>query len=392
MKFGIITDAQGSVDQVDVDLTLSSVAQASGAKHPLAHLDNTVAVSAGLPTARQQVYMQMGLNRRDIKLKDAMESTAMVQAGLTGPTTADNSITGRLVTQAFLFDAIEGSLRSNDYGILGVFNANAAQIDSIAATKFDRPMIDMSRPAGGRSRGIAQLAEPARMLTLTVSDVSYKIPATSIGIEYSDQFAASTSLPVVTMAIQRQAEEEALERVESNMLSFLNGDVDIGMTPLSAVPGAVRNAKANFDASLTVAGTLSQKAWVGWLFNGSRFRQINTVITDLAGALAIENRSGRPTVQTDDATSKRIDVGMSIANPTWPDQVTVVITQDPNWPAGTIMGLDNRYGYHIVNSTVLSYEGMEQFASRRATKMRFDQGSIAYRFYDQAWSVLTLSV
>jgi hypothetical protein len=392
MKFGIITDAQGSVDQVDVDLALSSVAQAAGAKHPLAHLDNTVAVSAGLPTARQQVYMQMGLNRRDIKLKDAMESTAMVQAGLTGPTTADNSITGRLVTQAFLFDAIEGSLRSNDYGILGVFNANAAQIDSIAATKFDRPLIDMSRPAQARSRGIAQLAEPARMLTLTVSDVSYKIPATSIGIEYSDQFAASTSLPVVSMAIQRQAEEEALERVESNMLSFLNGDVDIGMAPLSAVPGAVRNAKANFDASLTVAGTLSQKAWVGWLFNGSRFRQINTVITDLAGALAIENRSGRPTVQTDNATSPRIDVGMSIANPTWPDQVTVVITQDPNWPAGTIMGFDNRYGYHIVNSTVLSYEGMEQFASRRATKMRFDQGSIAYRFYDQAWSVLTLSV
>jgi hypothetical protein len=112
----------------------------------------------------------------------------------------------------------------------------------------------------------------------------------------------------------------------------------------------------------------------------------------LAGALAIENRSGRPTVQTDNATSPRIDVGMSIANPTWPDQVTVVITQDPNWPSGTIMGLDNRYGYHIVNSTVLSYEGMEQFAIRRSTKMRFDQGSIAYRFYDQAWSVLTLSV
>ena len=116
------------------------------------------------------------------------------------------------------------------------------------------------------------------------------------------------------------------------------------------------------------------------------------MITDMAGALAIEQRSGRPTVQSDNATSKRIDVGMDILNPTWPDEVKIVISQDPSWPTNTIVGFDSRYGYHVVNSTVLAYEGMEQFAIRRSTKMRFDQGSVAYRLYDQAWSVLTLTV
>lgn len=391
MKFGIITDNNGGVDQVDVDLSLMSEAQAAGAKHPLAHLDNKIVVAEGLPTARQQVYAQMGLHRRDIKLKEALDASIYaVQSGLTGPTTADNSITGRLVTQAYLFDALEGSLRANDYGILGIFNSKAAAVDSIASTKFDRPSIDFKRAEGPRSRAIAQLAEPARMLTLTVSDNSYKIPGTSIGIEFSDQAAASVSLPIVTLSIQRQAEEEAMERVEGYLLSFLNGDADFGMQPLSAVAGAVKNAKVDYDTSLT-AGNLSQKAWVGWLFNGSRYRQIDTIITNLAGALAIENRAGRPTVQTDNGTSKRIDMGMSVLNPTWPDQVNVIISQDPNFPANTIVGFDSRYGYHVVNSTVLAYEAQESYAIRRSTKMRFDQGSVAYRLYDQAWSVLTLT-
>ena len=391
MKFGIITDNNGGVDQVEIDLALTSEAKAAGAKHPLAHLDNKVAVAENLPTARQQVYAQMGLHRKDITLAQALDASVYAtQMGLTGPTTADGSITGRLVTQAYLFDAMEATLRSNDYGILGIFNSRAAAVDSIAATKFDRPLLNLKRAEGPRSRAIAQLSEPARMLTLTVSDSSYRIPASSLGIEYSDQFAAAVSLPILTLSMNRQAEEEALERVEDFLLSFVNGDTDIGMTPLSAVAGAVKNAKNDFDATLT-AGNLSQKAWVSWLFAGSRYRQIDTIITDMAGALAIENRSGRPTVQGDNATSKRIDVGMDVLNPTWPNEVKVIISQDPSFPANTVVGFDSRYGYHVVNSTVLAYEGMEQFAVRRSTRIRVDSGSIAYRLFDQAWSVLTLT-
>ena len=380
-----IQDATGARAEVDVNLDLFRAAADAGAAHGLRHLDATIPTKTDDLTPSQQVYAQLGLHRKDITLKAAMGMEAYQ-----GASTQDNSITGRLVTQAFLMDAIESSLRSSDYGIMGIFNSKAAVIDSINGTRFDRPLINYTRPAAGRSKAIAQLSEPTSMVLLTASDKSFKIAGSSIGIEYSDQVANSVSLPIVTLSMQRQAEEEALERVEDQMLNFLNGDTDLDMVALASVTGAVKNAKTDYDSTLA-AGALSQKAWVGWLFNNSRKRRIDTVVTDLAGALAIENRSGRPNVQGDNATSKRIDTLESVVNPTWPDRVEVIISQDPSWPVNTIMGFDSRYGYHVVTSTSMSYSAMEQFALRRSTKMRIDAGSIAYRLYDDAFSVLTLS-
>ena len=263
--------------------------------------------------------------------------------------------------------------------------------DSINGTKFERPVLNFTKPEAGRSKAIAQLSEPTSMMLLTTSDKSFKIAGVSIGLEYSDQAAAAVSLPIVTLSMQRQAEVEALERVESQLLNFVIGDVDLDMPALSAVAGAVKNAKTDYDTSLTV-GKLSQLAWVSWLFNGSRFRRIDTVITDLAGALAIENRSGRPNVNGDNATSKRIDTLDNVVNPSWPDKVDVIISQDVNWPKNKIVGLDSRYGYHVVTSTSMAYSALEQFAIRRSTKLRLDHGSIAYRLFDDAWSVLDLTV
>ncbi len=380
-----IQDATGALAEVDVNLDLFRAAADAGAAHGLRHLDATIPTKVDDLTPSQQVYAQLGLHRKDITLKAAMGMEAYQ-----GASTQDNSITGRLVTQAFLMDAIESSLRSSDYGITGLFNRKAAVTDSINGTKFERPILNFTRPAAGRSKGIAQLSEPTSMLLMTASDKSFKIAGSSIGIEYSDQVANSVSLPIVTLSMQRQAEEEALERVEDQLLNFLNGDTDLDMVALASVTGAVKNAKTDYDSTLA-AGALSQKAWVGWLFNNSRKRRIDTVVTDLAGALAIENRSGRPNVQGDNATSKRIDTLESVVNPTWPDRVEVIISQDPSWPANTIMGFDSRYGYHVVTSTSMSYSAMEEFAIRRSTKMRIDAGSIAYRLYDDAWSVLTLT-
>ena len=380
-----IQDATGARAEVDVNLDLFRAAADAGAAHGLRHLDATIPTKTDDLTPSQQVYAQLGLHRKDITLKAAMGMEAYQ-----GASTQDNSITGRLVTQAFLMDAIESSLRSSDYGITGIFNSKAAVVDSIQGTRFDRPLINYTRPAAGRSKSIAQLSEPTSMVLLTASDKSFKIAGSSIGIEYSDQVAQSVTMPIVTLSMQRQAEEEALERIEAQMLAFLNGDTDLDMVALASVSGAVKNAKTDYDSALT-AGNLSQKAWVGWLFNDSRKRKIDTVVTDLAGALAIENRSGRPTVQGDNATSKRIDTLDTVINPTWPDRVDVIITQDKNWPVNTIMGFSSAYGYHVVNSTSMNYSAVEEFAIRRSTKLRIDFGSIAYRLYDEAFSVLTLT-
>lgn len=386
MELTIQTNASGTQHKIDVNRDFMAQARDAGAPHTLAHLDSLIRVDAGMPTARQQAYGQLGFGRRDITIADAMNCRALLGAG---PVTEADQVTGRLAVQAYLFDALEGSLGDNDYGIQGLFNRKAAVIDSIANTKFDRPIIDYAETEKPRSRAIAQLSEPARMLVLTVSDNSYKIPGTSIGIEYSDQAAAAVTLPIISLSVKRQAEVENLERVERYLLAFLNGDADFGMPALSTVSGAVKTA-SSYDPAAT-GGKLTQTAWVLWLFDGSRKRRIDTIICDMKTAMAIEAREGRWTTQTDNAKSKRIDTLESIVNPTWPDQVEIIVSQDPAWPAGTIVGFDSRFGYHVVNSTTLAYEAMEQFAIRRSTKMRFDHGSVAYRLYDDAWSVLVLS-
>lgn len=382
-----VQDFSGAVSEIDVNLEFFRAASDSGYAHGLRKLDDMVVTSKDQPTASQQVYAQLGLHRKDTTLKQAFDMTAYQ-----GASTQDGGVTGRLVTQAFLMDAIESSLRSTDYGITGIFSKKAAVVDSINGTKFERPILNYLKPSEGRSKPTAQLSEPTSMILLTVSDKSYRISGTSIGIEYSDQLASSVSLPIVTLSMQRQAEEDALARVEYQLLSFLNGDTDLDMVALSSVSGAVKNAKVDFDSTLTVAGTLSQKAWMGYLFQNSRKRKIDTVVTDLAGAMAISGRSGRPTISDDNNKSKRIDSLDNVINPSWPDVVDVIISQDPNWPANTIMGFSSMYGYHIVNSTSMSYSAVEEFAIRRSTKMRVDQGSIAYRLFDDAFSVLTLTV
>ncbi len=385
-EIGII-DQFGQTQQVKIDLQTLAEAKAGGFKHIPAMLNARFPMAAGKPTAAQQLYAQMGAGMKGVKLNYALQG----QGFNAGAVTEDGSVAGRLVALPYLMDVIENKLTSSDYGIKGVFNSKAAVVESISGTKFERPILNFSRPEGARSRAISQLSEPASMLTLTSSDKGWKISGSSIGMEVSDEAAAAVNLDIVQLSMARQAEVEELERIEQQMLAFLNGDTDLDMSALSSVTGAVKNAKTDFDSSLTV-GTLSQKAWVNWLFYGSRVRRIDTVITNLAGALAIEGRAGRPAVTGDNATSKRIDTLESVVNPSWPDQVDVVISQDPNWPANTIVGFDSRYGYHVVNSTTLAYSAMEQFAIRRSTKYRVDTGSISYRLFDDAWQVLTLTV
>lgn len=377
MKFGIV-DHTGATHQMEVDLGLFRAAADEGSKHGLAQLDKLVFTGDKAPTAAQQVYAQMGIGLRPMSdILDGRFQGASV--------TEDGSIAGRLAIQAFLMDSMEDKLRESDYGIVSLFNSKAARVDTINATKFDRPLFNYSNPEAGKARSIAQLAEPASMLSITVSDVSYKITGTSIGMEISDEAARSINIDLVAVAMARQAEEAAVDYAESSYRGFLSGDTDVGQAALAGV-----TAKS-LDATIAANGVLSQVAWVKWLFANSRKRKITTVVTDLAGAMAIEGRTGRPNVQGDNAKSPRIDTLDTVVNPTWPDRVDVIISQDPNWPANTIMGFDQKYGYHVVNSSVLAYNAVEQFAIRRSTKVRVDTGTMAYRLYDDAFSVLTLT-
>lgn len=338
----------------------------------------------GHPTVLNQIAAQMGVSPRST-LKEVMNGG--VHAATTG---GDASITGRLLVSAMLLPVIENQLREDRSGYASMLRQHAALNINLPGTRWDRPILDFKRPENSRPQPVAELAEPVRMLTIKSSQKSSALLGEAIGIEFSDQALQNSTIDFISLSMRRQAEESANEVAMAHILSLLNGDADVGMAALASVVRGGAAVASTLD-SAAGSGKLTQTAWVKWLWRNNLRRTITTVVTDFDGALAIENRLGRPTVQTDDAKSKRIDVLTNVVNPNWPNQVDIIITQDPNWPANTIVGFDKSYGYSYVQSAALNYSAMESLALRRSVRMRFDQASAVDRFMDDAWDILDIS-
>ena len=336
------------------------------------------------PTVLNQIAAQMGVNPRST-LKEVMSGG--VHAASTG---GDASITGRLLVTAMLLPVIENQLREDRSGYAAMLRQHAALNINLPGTRWDRPILDFKRPENSRPQPVAELAEPVRMLTIKSSQKSSALLGEAIGIEFSDQALQNSTIDFISLSMRRQAEESANEVAMAHILSLLNGDVDVGMPTLASVVRGGTAVASTLD-SAAGSGVLTQAAWVKWLWRNNLRRTITTVVTDFDGALAIENRLGRPTVQTDDAKSKRIDVLTNVVNPNWPNQVDIIITQDPNWPSNTIVGFDKAYGYSMVSSAALNYSAMESLAIRRSTKLRIDSASAVDRFMNDAWDILDIS-
>lgn len=275
--------------------------------------------------------------------------------------------------------------------LVGDLNMHATAFDSMIAldeTIADEwllwPEANYSKPEQGRSQVTSQLARPARMLTLTTSEKQVRIPTYALGIEWSEQATRYLNLDFVALSIARQIAVERNERAQQDLLSMLNGDIDMGQASLASL-GKVKTA-VSLDAAATTG--LTQTAWMLWLYSGTARRRITHVVTDIRGAMAIEARAGRPTVSGDNNTSPRINAEASVLNPTWGD-VQVFITDDPSWPAKTIMGIDSEYGVHRITSTSASFSAIEEFVLRRGSAMRWDTGSLCRRLYNDAFECLT---
>ena len=336
------------------------------------------------PTVLNQIAAQMGVNPRST-LKEVMSGG--VHAASTG---GDASITGRLLVTAMLLPVIENQMREDRSGYAAMLRQHAALNINLPGTRWDRPILDFKRPENSRPQPVAELAEPVRMLTIKSSQKSSALLGEAIGIEFSDQALQNSTIDFISLSMRRQAEESANEVAMAHILSLLNGDVDVGMPALASVVRGGAAVASTLD-SAAGSGKLTQTAWVKWLWRNNLRRTITTVVTDFDGALAIENRLGRPTVQSDDAKSKRIDVLTNVVNPNWPNQVDIIITQDPNWPSNTIVGFDKAYGYSMVSSAALNYSAMESLAIRRSTKLRIDSASAVDRFMNDAWDILDIS-
>ncbi len=307
-----------------------------------------------------------------------------------GVLTRDAVPTSRIVFPAAIMVAIENALLANlTMNPIGL-NDMVAVDDAIANDRFIRPVLDYKSPNEARSQAIGQLSYPASMLGITVSEVSRAIPTRSIGIEWSEQAVKNVTLDLTALAIARARAQDLNQIALDQIYSLWAGDVDLGTASLSSISGKVLTA-ASFDSTLTAgSGVLSQTAWMKYLFNNGMKRKITNVITDINGALAIQNRTGRPTTSNDNNQSPRINTEQTVTNPMWEPNVSVFITTDPRWPANTIVGFDKQFGIHRVTSTTAAYEAIETFVLKRGQGMRIDSGSIAYRLFDDAFDCLTL--
>lgn len=283
---------------------------------------------------------------------------------------------------ALIEDKLVSDLEMN----ANAFDAMIALDETIADEWLLWPEINFSAPEAARSQVISQLAKPAAMMSITTAEKSVRIPTYGLGVEWSDQATKYVNLDLIALAIARQVATERNARANENLVGVLNGDPDVGQASLASLGKSV--TAVSLDAAATTG--ITQLAWMYWLYLNSKQRRITHLVTNIAGAMAIENRANRPTVVQDNPGSKRIDTTVMVSNPTWaPDLPIFIVDPSVGWPDKTILGIDKRSALHRVTSTNASYSAVEAFALRRASAMRFDFGQIVRRLFTDAHQVLT---
>lgn len=313
-------------------------------------------------------------------MAEVFEGAAVLQAGTV---IREASPASRIMFPAVIIEAIENKLKVDYSSDVAIFNKLVAMDLSIAGPKYEQPVLNFSKPEAARHAGISQLALPNSMLTITVSDVARKIPTISLGMEISAEALQATSLDLVSLALNRQIEVERAERVSDYIKAIVAGDADVGQAALALT------THTSLDAA-PVAGALTHKAWIKFIRKNWKKKHINWVLSDLDTLLKIENRTGRPNVQTDDPKSPRINPTFDVVNPQW-QNVQHFLVDDGVIAADKILGFDSRFGIVRARNIQAEYQAVEEFVLRKSKAMRFDFGEMVYRLFDEAFDVLHIA-
>lgn len=381
-------DQNGATQEVQLDVSVYREAANAGMSVPNYLAKQYPTDEAKYGTVFEQMLAAQGLfvradRRYGIKpptMAEIFEGSAVMQAGTV---VREASPASRIMFPAVIIEAVEDGLKADTGSYLKLFDEMIAIDYSIAGSKYEQPVLNYSKPEAARSQGISQLALPASMLSITVSDVARKIPTMSLGMEISAEAMQASSLDLVTLAIRRQAETERLARVDEYLAAVVAGDADMGQAAITPV------TQTTLDAA-PVSGAMTHKAWVKWLRTNWRLRRLDYVMCDLATSLKIENRTGKPTIQTDDPKSPRINPVSDIINPAW-QNVKIFLMEDGTIAADKILGIDSRYALARARNIQADYAAVEEFVLRKSRAMRFDFGEIVYRLFPEASEVFSIS-
>lgn len=387
-------DTKGNPQVVNLDMSLYVDAKEAGMSvHDYFNMKYPTQANQPLSSFEQALHSLGFVMSSNNGMSRSSNLASILDGKLKGAVAAANTAQGapesRLIFPAAVLALVEDKLKRDLETAPRAYDSLVAHTDNIQGNQFVRVVTNYDIPEAARNRATAQLARPANMGLLTASERPGVVPIASLGLEWSDQVMQGTTIEFVALSLARQIRMQRYADAQDSIIALLDGDEDV---PMAALPAAYRKKAVDFDPTITEAGVLTQRAWVKWLYDGSDFRQIDWIITDIDTALAIENRLGKPVVVGDDAKSPRIDSNMRIANPLIPANVNVFVTTHPDWPAGTIMGLMSSEAITRVVSLTSNYQATERNAITRSNAMRWDSGSVSYRAYDEAFSVLTLEL
>ena len=387
-------DADGQRQEVSLDITIYKEAAEHGMslgqylehKYP-SHPDRGSTFAQMLQSCGMYLSNDMETGIRAPSMKAVLDGSAKIMAGplVRNDGSERNTVSGRLLFPEVILELMAANLTENKDDFLNGYNQMVAITTNVTSPRVDQPTIDVTAPEGSRSQPIAQLAEPAVMVTITLAEKSYAIPTKSIGLLVSDQALQATTLDLVGLAMSAQARGERIFMVEEQLGAMINGDVDWGEAALASITAQ------SLDSGVTVAGTCSQKAWIHYLRDDYRKMSLNWLMMDIDTALAIENRSNKPTVNTDDPNSPRIDTLFSVENLALPTP-KILLLDTAFIGANTIVGIDSRYAIRRTVNVSASYEAIEQWVMRRATAFRVDYGEMSKKLYTDAWKKMTLTV
>ena len=351
--------------------------------------------AAGMPTASDQLFAQCGFFRatdmangiRSIRARDILEGMSGTQ--IDAATAPGNVGISRFVAPAAVLSAVLNDMYEDRSGVLAEFKKMVAFTQSVQGNRYERPVFNYDPARNSLAKPIAQLAEPTNIGLLTVGEQSGTIPIFSSGLTVSDQAVDYFSFVEIQKCISLMVQNDMADRADGWLITMLNGDADHGFSALSGT----QVEKANtIDTSISTAGTLTQKAWIKWISKYSKRSPITHIVCGIDEALAIQNRTGRATVMTDNGTSKRIDTTDVVMNDMWPSELPVYIVTDPNWPANCILGISKPSAIALYESSSANYNSVEQFVTRRSTTFRADFGAVATRFMDRAFHRLDLTL
>lgn len=362
-----------------------SLTQYYAAKYP---------TESGKPSAFTQFCAAAGIRvRPDLEtgmpatsMAEILDGTAAKQVGtVLRPDGSDRGGTaGRLLYPEVMLQLIHSNLHDSKEDYLKPWESAIALRTTVSSPRIDQPTIDVTAPENSKAQPIGQLAEPAVMVSITLSERAYTIPTKSIGLQIADQALEATTLDLVGIALSSQARGERIRRIEEDMGNIINGDTDFGINAVSFV-----NA-STLDTDIPGTYGFTQRAWVKYLRSNYQTTTITHLLCDIDTALEIEGRNGRPTVFNDTSSQSNLfDAMYSIENMGLPVP-KILLLPTSIVGADQIVGFDSKYALHEITNVTASYSAIEEFVLRRSVAMRFDFGIALFKLYDEAFSGVTV--